>query len=447
MNCQRARDQFSLLLDARLPDAVCAKTRDHLKDCSACHSEWIRYGRVFHGLRASGPLAPRRPFVMPALPPGQFHGESPTRPVLRPTLWTPGARVAAAAVLVLSLSHVLVYQWAKGSGLSSTPPVVGAPSLANTQDAAVVSGDGSRAASPRVRQEFSVPLRSQVGDHVDAAALLVRLLHYLPPQAEHEVVSMIPPILNMLSTQELSTHVEREPAALAGNARRVSQYLREWRQLSDRIQSALDDQESRAPLTARLQQILRTSGAPMMLRELQPRYQPEARGDTWRGGGAPNILTCQLVDDAPTDARSFLTALDDFLQTRYGEAAVAFDQIAESELHSKLANLSRYMGVESSLRSRQFDRALVGLRHMTLAPPRDATLLHMDTVGLLYLVMKEYPQAGVGRSLPPGWSNQAPEGQWPGTLWNGNGVFLLSGGGRTLTLFQGSQIPRAISGN
>jgi hypothetical protein len=228
-------------------------------------------------------------------------------------------------------------------------------------------------------------VRSKVSDHVDAAALFVRLLHYLPTDGDHESAHILLPQLRFLAATHLDDQVQKMPEALGLNFARVCQYLGLWNQLSTQLESALSNPTSEPPMVFRVNQILANSRVPAVLRDLQVRYQGEAGGATWREGEGVRSVTSYLADEAPPDSAQFLNAFDNLLQARYSDAGLGFDRLAEA--NSVLSLLSRYLAVEASLRGQQVDRALAHLSYLHLNVPQDSLLLHMDTVGLLYQVL------------------------------------------------------------
>lgn len=426
MKCQVARSKFSLLFDDRLESRLGSYVQEHLRGCSACEREWLRFSRVFRGTLAICDEVPVRPFPVQGDAPGEWRDRPDARPRV---LWTPGARIAAAVLIILSLSHVAVFQMARSdeSGPAPGPDLAarsfeGAEPARSDGDVRVASGATPGGVSRGVLENAS--LRNRIGDHLDAASLFLRILHHMPAGADHEAARIIEPHLRLLDVSKLRSDLRRSPDLLAGGVTAVHEYLGAWDDLGSRLDAALGAQHRERPLLDDVNGVVRSSFVPVLLRNLQARFGADATGQSWKSHDSGGLLSRFRGDETPPDVVQFLDAHDEFLQTRYADAGLAFERLAESPVRTRLGGISRYMSAEAYMRARHMDRVLFQLDLLRLNPPENPALFNLDSVAMLAEVSRLARSQGA-RAV---FSGGAGEGASGHLFWFGPGS---SGGIRT----------------
>ena len=389
MSCASIREQFSELHDDRLDPVLGRDVQEHLETCKGCRHELALYGKVFRGLSFLREQEVAPAFHMPDELPGAASEPIPTGTPGR-VWWTPGAKVAAAVLVLLGLSNILVYELASrdrkphsaeprqlvarnapSESPARTPPAAASVVAADRQGAEYESGAGE-------------VLRLRVARHLDGANLLLRQLHYWPKEAADRAGEALLPVVRYLNASDLEAEVQRNPEALGGMAPRVAAYLQEWDALSEGLETRLSKPLAPGAIPREFQRLVATSRVPYSLRELQPRFFYAGLQGATRDLDRSVRLSQFARGESSPDVLEFLAAESDRFDARYVDAAIAFERLGTEDSDSRLRQLCAYMSAESYLRTQQVDRALAVLSSTKLRVPQNAVILHQDPVGLIY---------------------------------------------------------------
>jgi len=352
----------------------------HLRQCEGCAREWALYERLFQAVASldEEPVMPA--FVAPREAPGALD-RSPTRPSLLD--WR-RVRVAASIVFLLAVSHVAVFEFARGGGQDEAFPALrtGAPSSS-------VVGDVSQ---PPLRpvSAGSTAVKRRLNDHVDAANLLARQIVYLPDDAGEEARALVSAQLRALQTDDLRRDVMAHEHELVDLAPTARMYLDTWSGLSE----GLRDDMAIAPavsLVGAMRDRVSNSNFVRSLRLVQMTVGTEPAGLTWREPAmASRMFNLSALDVDPA-IKAYLAAHESLLSARYLAAARAFEGFGREHPESRLLALSRYLQAESYRRVGFADDALQVASHLSFRAP-SMEFLRNDPLGMLVAVAR--------RSLP-----------------------------------------------
>lgn len=333
MDCSQARALFSEHQDLRLPAGERAGLERHLESCAPCGSEWTLYHRVFDQVAMFSEIPAERPFRAPAEAPG----------ALDRTGWSEGrwgrVRVAAAVLVLLGISHVAVFEWAR-----SHPPT--SPEFRPLDKPLAAMGNGPRAPLVNVNH-----IPSRVRDLADTASIVTRQLAQMPEGAHEEGIHLVRTGLDLLNSSQVELEQEM---AQAGDRFQSFQapmrgFQRSLKQFNDQAVAHLSDPTPHGHRLARVQRALERSRlseaiTPLML---LPSVASAARGTTWRQAERMRRLKeIRASTQLRADVKSFLSAQSNLLTGDYATAARAFEGFRRVHPRSKLTPLSCYMQAE-----------------------------------------------------------------------------------------------------
>ena len=379
MDCQTARDHFSEYLDGRLlPDAR-STLDDHLGRCAVCQQEWRLYGRVFAAVSELTEEPALRPFVAPRERPGSL--DRSIRPL--PSISWRRVRAAAAIVVMLAVSHVLVFEFASGSG-EDVGPVRGFNAAAF----------GGQALAPVVGSDSST-FRRRLSDHVDATNLLARQIVYLPDDASDEAKGIVEAQLEVLDPHDLCDDFERNKSQLGVLAGTANLYLDFWRQLAAGLEQDLAF-AARPTLVAAMRDRVTKSNLVRVLRPARVALASEPTGLSWREPAqAIRLFSNERLGVSPV-VKSYLIAHEKLLKANYLDAAQAFEGFSEQHPGSRLLALSRYLQAESYRRVGFADHALRVASQLSFGRPAPV-ILNNDPLGtLLFVARRSIPLSVFG---------------------------------------------------
>lgn len=368
MDCQTARDHFSRYLDRRLlPDARSALDA-HLGGCAACQQEWKLYGRVFAAVSELTEEPELRSFVAPREAPGELD----RRPAPITSISWRRVRAASAVVVLLAISHVIVFEFARG--IDESPGSVGE----------------FRADAFRGAGLAPATFKRRLSDHVDATNLLARQIAYLPDDASDEAKGIVEAQLQALDTRDLKVDFERNEPQLGVLAGTAKLYLDYWHQLAAGLKDDL--KFSKAPtLVVTMRDRVTNSKLVHVLRPARVVLASEPTGLSWREPAqATRLFSGENFGVSPV-VRSYLAAHEKLLQADYLDAARAFEGFSQRYPGSRLLPLSRYLQAESYRRVGLADHALRVASQLSFGRPAPV-ILNNDPLGTLVFVARRSVQ-------------------------------------------------------
>ena len=379
MDCQAARGSFSEYLDQRLPSEQRSMLEDHLALCQECRDEWRAYQRVFNSVAGIREEPALREFTLPREAPGRLD---------RSSLSLPGfdwarARVAASILVLLAVSHVAVFEWARGGDEVELPE----PRFPRVER------------EPRVGEARLVPVsdgaatfRHRLNDHVDAAQLLARQIHYMPDGAESKVRDIVRAQLRALDSEELLEDLEAGGAQLAGVAPTARLYLDRWRRFSDGLEADLAFADDGDVLARRMRRRLQSSPVLGQFTPVRVLLASEPTGLTWRKPEMRARLAGAEFISHDDEVKSYLVAHEKLLTAEYMDAIEMFDRFGRRHGSSALLPLSRYLQAEGLRRAGLHVEALQVASQLGFGTP-SSVIMRIDPLTAMWTVMR--------RRVPP----------------------------------------------
>jgi len=384
MDCQAARNAFSEYLDARLLPDTRAMIEDHLGRCESCQGEWTFYRRVFASVATMREEPPLRGLSLPREAPGR--GDRRPAPV-RAFNW-PRVRAAASIIILLGLSHAVVFDLARRSHDDEQVEIT-----FNPRGLEVGNRESGFEASEAKLQSVG-NFRRRLNDHVDATQLLARQINYLPTDAEDNVRDIVGAQLEALRPNDLYDQLAACGSELRTMAPMAKVYLDSWQRLSDGLEMDLAFIEEGGVLSDQMRR--RVVQSPLLYRvaPIRTLLASEPTGLSWREPEAQSRLFGSGYLGRSDEVKSYLIAHEKMLTARYIDSAGHFEGFAQRHESSPLLPLTRYLQAEALRRADFHVDAMRVSSQLRFGKPTPA-MLQLDPLALMWTVTRRRLPMGV----------------------------------------------------
>lgn len=347
MNCSSARNQFSEAFDGRLPATEAQAFEAHIAGCAPCATTWRSYRRLHAAAPGLARAGGGSGFHYPREAPGEAPLLSMARAEHRGTpIW--GRRAAAAAaVLLLGLSHWMIWRMA-----SDERPASGPETTVAQADRGPIGGARlvSTAGGQLDRASEVAEVRCFLRDHADASDLLRRELAYMPREAQRAGLGDLVAQTGMdfLASPRVLEKLRAAPEVLRGESGQAmaAEYVAAWNRLASKAD--LEGRRASGVSLGWLRDHFEQEELASSAVGVRVLFATEPVGESMRHGAAFQNAFSDLDQRAlPDDLQLYLHGRRPLLEGRYLEAVGSFSGFSETAATSPLVPLANLLHAEA----------------------------------------------------------------------------------------------------